>query len=92
MIVKIVYNEKSSTLASSVIAYLCKKHPDFEIESYDEDYYNDRKKAFKVKGACSAKLVPFVAIYNDHKELIKAFYTEAKECTFDNIKNYLDEF
>lgn len=90
MKINIVYNEKTSDLASTIIAYLCKFHPDIEIESYDEDYSKDRKKAFKIKGACSARMTPFVSIYNK-RELIKAFYSEAKECTFDNIKNYLDE-
>ena len=40
---------------------------------YDESFFKDKKKAYKVKGACSARLSPFVSVYDDKNELIKAF-------------------
>ena len=59
--------------------------------SFNTEFFKDRKKAFKLKGSCSAKLNPFCAIYKDDNTLIKAFYSEAKECTFNNIKTFIDE-
>ena len=86
----IVFDEKSNIFAFTLIAYLCREHPDIKIETYDEDFFKEKKKAFKIKGACSARLTPFVSIYKK-SELVKAFYSEAKECTFENIKKYLDD-
>lgn len=46
---------------------------------------------FKVMNFCGTKLVPFCAIYNDKKEVVKAFYSEVSECTFNNINKYLKD-
>lgn len=40
---------------------------------------------------CGTKLAPFCAIYNDKKEILKAFYSEVSECTFNNINKYLKD-
>lgn len=60
------------------------------IEHYDPNIYKDRKKAFKLKGSYGARLDPFAVILEDG-EPIKAFYSEANECTIDNIINYVRE-
>lgn len=56
---------------------------------FNFDFFKDRKLGYKVLGSCGARELPFCAIYNKDKTLIKAFYTEAKECTFDNINNFI---
>lgn len=85
MIIKLVY---SDTVGQDLLQYL--KDSDYELIALNEDYYKDKKKAVQVKASCGTKMIPFVAIYNDDKELIKAFYTEVNECTCKNIKNYLE--
>ena len=51
----------------------------------------DKKKAIMIKASCGTRLVPFVAVYDNNKELIKAFYSEVGDCTTDNIIKYLNE-
>ena len=87
MVIKLCYNSKQdSSLYENLLDY-CKLH-NIDFEFYDENYSKERKKSFKVKGSCGAKLTPFCAIYCNI--LIKAFYTEINECTFENIKEYLE--
>lgn len=57
---------------------------------YNEEYYKDKKDSYKLKSSCGARLNPFCAIYNDNKNLVKAFYSEVGECTVTNILNYLN--
>lgn len=60
----------------------------FVINFIDESIHKDKACKFKYKYA--AKMIPFVLIDNDKRPL-KAFYSEDKSCTLDNIKNYLNE-
>lgn len=61
-----------------------------ESEVYDMRYTTDKKKGFKVKGAFSARLDPFIGVYNSDNQPIKGFYSEAEECSIDNLYNYLN--
>lgn len=62
-----------------------------EVEVYDARYFDTKKKGYlKCKSAFSARLDPFVGIWKNNIP-IKGFYTEANECTIDNIVNYLNE-
>lgn len=89
--VKLVYNEKCKHLVEELTRFdgYC-----FNLETYDEEHYKERKLGFKIKGSCGAKELPFIAVY-DKGELVKAFYTEANECNLKNIlewiRNYLME-
>ena len=85
MIIKLVYSESKG---QDLLEYF--QTLDYEVITLNEDYHKDKKKAIQLKASCGTKLIPFVAIYNDNRELIKAFYTEVKECTCENIKSYLD--
>lgn len=90
MTVKIVYNEDCQPLQNRITAHLWQNFPKIQVETYDESHYKDKKKAIMIKASCGTRLAPFVAIYDDNKELIKAFYSETRDCTFDNIINYLN--
>lgn len=83
--VKIVYNEKSRDLVDQFTKYngYC-----FNLETYNEDHYKERKLGFKIKGSCSARELPFVAVY-DKGVLIKAFYSEADECGHDAVLQWV---
>lgn len=87
MIVKLVFNDEE--LDNQLSNYL--KDKNITYVSYNLKYGHDRRKAFKVKGSCSAKADPFCVVYDDNESICKAFYSEVNQCTFDNIKTYLDE-
>jgi hypothetical protein len=91
MTVKIVYNEDCQPLQNRITAHLWQNFPKIQVETYDESHYKDKKKAIMIKASCGTRLAPFVAIYDDSKELIKAFYSETGDCTFDNIIKYLND-
>lgn len=61
------------------------------METYNEDVYNEKKNAWSIKNACGAREVPFVAVYVNGK-IEKAFYSEANECTLNNILEWLTVF
>ena len=63
-----------------------------ELIGLHENILKERKKAFKVKGGYSARKSPFAVLYDMDKNPVKAFYTEANECTVDNIEKTLDSF
>lgn len=89
MVIRLIYNEGCRILATQ-IEKLREIDSCLEIEMLNEDNHKEKKKALQGKISCGAKLVPFVAIYNDSSELIKAFYSEVGECTVDNINKYLE--
>lgn len=90
MTVKIIYSEDCLPLKNQVVAYIWEKLPGVEVETYDELHYKDKKKAIMIKASCGTRLVPFVAVYDDDKELVKAFYSEVGDCTVNNIVKYLE--
>lgn len=87
MIVNICYNNSCVNLVKAINDF-----KNITINSFNEDLYNEKKKSYKIKGGFSARMTPFVLITSDNKEYIKAFYSENKECTIDNVLNYLNTF
>lgn len=96
MTIKIAYSE-SNDLEDLILRNLLNLYksdeighfPKIEVISYDENNYKEKKDAIMLKASCGARLNPFCAIYNDDRELIKAFYTEVGECTVKNIIEYI---
>lgn len=91
MILKVVYNDKSISLINELQSIL-KEFPMIELESYQEEIFKEKRKAFKLKGAFSAKITPFAVLYDNKKVPIIVFYSESHDCTFENIINKLKEF
>lgn len=91
MTVKIVYDLNSTSFRDSLIEYIGDAFPKIQTESYNEEYAKEKKKAFMIKASCGTRNVPFVSVYNDEKELIKAFYQEDHTCNYDTITKYLKE-
>ena len=86
---KYVYDSQSSTKLRDQLTEMagcC-----FNLETFDINHYKERKKAFKIKGSCSARENPFLAVY-DNDLLVKAFYTEADECKFEVIIKWFKEY
>ena len=67
----------------------CEEHY-IGFDSFNEDFKKNVKQALGLKRKFAATLIPFATIDVDGTT-VKAFYTEADECTLDNIKNYLKQ-
>jgi hypothetical protein len=78
---KIVYNNDCLDLINK-LQDCC------DIESFNEDVFKERSKAFKLKGGYGARKTPFAVVFNEEGP-VKAFYSEDNSCTFENIINYL---
>lgn len=90
MTIKVIYTDLDIKFKDTLLNYIKTKFPELKVEMYNESYYKDKKKAITTKASCGAKLSPFTAVY-ENGNIIKAFYSETKDCTFDNIKNYLND-
>lgn len=87
MIVKITYDQNSEELLQ-----LKKDFPNVKFEFYNDDYYKELKKSRILKAGLGARLTPFCGIYNDEKIPIKCFYSEVKECKYELINEYINEY
>lgn len=92
MILKVVYNDDSQSLVNDLKKVL-PDYPFVNMETYHEDLFKERKKAFKVKGAYSARYAPFAVLLDNDSKAVSAFYSEANTCTLDtiiqNLNNYI---
>ena len=87
MVIKIVYNSEIHNI-KDIIDELNTRHIKYEV--YDNYYTKERKKGFKSNGAYSARLDPFIGVHQNDTP-IKGFYSEASECTLNNLIKYLNE-
>ena len=88
MIIKLIHND------DKVLANKFKEFADYlkiTYEIYNMRYTSDKKKGFKVKGSFSARMDPFIAIYDKDGRPIKGLYSEAGECTIDNLEKYISD-
>lgn len=89
MTIKVITNDDSAAFTNSLLAIVWSEYPSITTESYNEDNYKEKKKAIMIKASCGTRLTPFVAVYNEDKDLVKAFYSEVGECTLNSIIKYL---
>jgi hypothetical protein len=90
MDITVIYDDNSFQLFKSLSETINEKYTDVNLIGYKEDKFKERKKAFAIKGSWAAKQTPFVIIQkSEDKKPLKAFYSEVKDCTLDNIINYL---
>ena len=94
MIIKLAYESGCGDLLKDQLSKSLKtKESDFynfKVIAYDEGHYKSKKDALQLKASCGARLLPFCAIYNDDKEIIKAFYSEVGDCTLNNILDFIN--
>lgn len=81
------YNADSELLKGAVQKEVA-HYPEIAFEAYNEDIFAERKKSFAVKSHFAARKTPFCGVFEDD-EITKGFYTEAKQCTEQQIANYL---
>ena len=88
----IAYNNDSKEFFQAISELLKNDYPQVALSGYNESTFKSRNKTFKLKGGWSARKTPFALITDEEDNPIKAFYSEAEECTIDNIKKVLDSF
>ena len=86
----IAYNNDSKDFFQAISELLKNDYSSVTLLGYNESTFKSRNKAFKLKGGWSARMTPFTLITDAEGNPLKAFYSEAEECTIDNIKFYLD--
>lgn len=90
---KIAYNDNSEGLIKELKKIIPSKYTFIELETYQEEVFKERKKAFKLKGGFSARKSPFAVLTDEEiKKIIKVFYSESNECTLENIVKTLNEY
>ena len=87
-----IYDENSENYFESLKDLVKRKYPLVELIGFHENTLKGRKKAFQTKGSFGARQTPFAVIMDLNKSPIKAFYSEANECTIDKIEHTLDSF
>lgn len=87
-----VYDENSENYFNGLKDLVKRKYPFVELIGLHENTLKGRKKAFQTKGSFGARQTPFAVIVDLDKNPIKAFYSEANECTIDKIEHTLDSF
>lgn len=88
MVVRFIYSDNDQRSLGWEVEGFCRNNKLYYM-GLDRNYYKDKKKAINTMVSCGAYTTPFCSIYDNNKELIKCFYSESKECTVDNIINYL---
>ena len=86
----IAYNNDSKDFFRATSELLKNNYSSVTLLGYNESAFKSRNKAFKLKGGWSTRMTPFALIADEENNPLKAFYSEAEECTIDNIKFYLD--
>ena len=89
---KIAYDDNSESLIKRLMEVVIDRYPTIKLSTFHENLFKERKKAFKLKGEFSARKNPFGVLLNEENKVIKAFYSEANECTFDNIIQTLNNY
>ena len=90
--ITVVYDDNSEDFYNELKEIIETKYPLVELIGFHENKLRERSNAFKTKGGWSARLNPFAIAIDNERKPIKAFYSEAKQCTVDNITKCLDSF
>lgn len=89
---KIAYDDNSEKLVKELEELISSKYPLIELETFHENIFKERKKAFKLKNVYSARKCPFAVLLDIDKNVVSAFYSENNKCTLDNIQKTLTQF
>ena len=92
MTLKVSYDDHAENFFIELRALITRKYPLIETEGFHENLLKERKKAFQLKGGFSARKCPFLVLFDVEGTPVKAFYSEANECSLDNIEKVLDSY
>lgn len=70
---------------------ILENYPDLLLEAHNENTTKGKKESYMFKSHWAARQNPFAILFEDmdKNKVIHAFYSEAGECTFENINEYL---
>lgn len=89
--IRVVYcHDNNSLLDKEALQLFLKDYDCVQLETWNEELFNERKKSFAVKSHFAARMNPFCGVFIDDTAK-KGFYSEAQQCVLDDIKNYLSE-
>jgi hypothetical protein len=92
MTLSVVYDDNSEQLVNQLKEEIS-NYPLLELKTLHEGLLKERKKAFKLKGAYSARKTPFALLYDDlNKKPVIALYSESNDCNFNNIIKVLNNY
>lgn len=91
-LLKVVYDDNSEQFFNDLNQLIISKYELIELLGFHENIMKERQKAFKLKGSYSARKNPFLLFIDSEGVPVKAFYSEADECTLDNVEKVLDSF
>ena len=88
MILKVAYDDNSEKLITELKEILV-KFPMIELETYHEQIFKERKKAFAIKNDWGTRLAPFAILIDNDNTPVIAFYSEKGDCTSEKISEAL---
>ena len=91
MILKLAYNNQLESFYIKV-KELLENYPLVKLEAFNEDSFQSRRNAFKLKSIYGTKLLPFMVLLDQDKNVVEAFYSDNKSCTLDYLKVVLDHW
>lgn len=92
LILTVAYDELTEDFHERLKHVITNNYPLIQFISYHENKLKERKKALGFKGSYGARKTPFVALSFENRTPLKAFYTEVKDCTIDNIIDYINSW
>ena len=91
MILNVAFNDTHLPIIKK-LELLLENYPLVELKEYNEDVYNTRKEANKLRYHYGTRLLPFANLTDNDKNHVEAFYTEDKSFNLDYIKAVLDHW
>lgn len=91
MILKVAYDDNSEKLITELKEFL-EKFPLVTLETYHENLFKERKKAFSLKNEWGTRKAPFAILIDNENKPVIAFYSEKNKCTIDNISETLKSY
>ena len=91
MVLKVAYDDNSENLITKLKEVL-EKFPLVSLETYHENLFKERKKAFAIKSEWGTRKSPFAILIDNDYTPVVAFYSEEGNCTVDKIIKALDSY
>lgn len=88
MILKVAYDYSSEKLITELKEVL-EKFPLVNLETYHENLFKERKKAFSLKNEWGTRKAPFAILIDNDQNPVIAFYSEQGNCTSTKISEAL---
>ena len=91
MTLKVTYDDNSENLITELKKFLI-DYPMVELETYHENLFKERKKAFAIKNEWGTRKSPFAILIDNECTPVVAFYSEQGDCTTSKIIDALNKW